>query len=1547
MGIGINGEETMYYTLAGDSTTKIKYAIFLRYYNFNPSSVPSDCETAVMEFEIQPVSLVIAESNQYLSSICSGENKMPVIPQLSGNPVISSQNEFEFTSNDIYTLHATDIHPNYFQNYTFQISAKNSELAHISVEIGQRFLTGDLAIVLQLQTNESSVCSTKSPNCQFGFSSYNSERLEARVPSGNYTLTLYEPLLQNSTLSPCAAFNFKMSIKFVEAADVIYNCPGTMTLPVFFTEHGYLDSTGHMHILDDILLGQYISSLNLEKDSIVRFSASSEVAWVATIYNSTWGTVSTVSQAVDERNSLLASLPNGSYYFTLFYSFEESSADVCQSSRVEFQITPHLNSFTNNLICPFSGIDSLPNLPDSLPTEYLFPDNTKTFYSFQTTTGTIWSYNFSITENSHLIASVSNHFLSTDLVVKLQQIRNDNGADLISVGSNDYNFNRIEEDIAVGSYSLSIYLPANYANPHRTCYGFNFAFALSNSSVTCQGINLDKFNSLNNFRFLRSEKQINFHSPNFLVPPELTFNTRKTLNVSVIARSSFRVYVAPHDKIDIDLFLYSIDNTGTRTLVTRALNGFKGEETIVATLEVGTLYQIELPFWNWDSGSVMPECSYFDMEIDVSPLNPLPQVCQNGAHWPLPPPVSGMPTTSYFYSNIYEYNAEQFYYQQSINKLMDKFYPFTLDSPANIYVRLQFDFTSTSLLLKLIDQSTGEVISYGQSSQNRNEMRAKGVPAGNYTLVITETIINNKDIIGCSYFNYIISVEKDNGNNIPDFGFTLPSTLDSLPYLAYNNRIEMNDYYTVYFPQNASEIQTTFTIHSDSLLRVSSFLFDSAYMINISLSNGNDLFFNTSILNRQLSAGTYTLTFTIPFIFVFRTDPLPMNLQLVIAPLSQVQQDVNTYTPISQCNTVNPPARIQLSNSGYYTYNQIQSFSSYNADPGIKTIASYDFQITQLTVLFTSAEANFLTNFVEWSLLKDGNLFIPSLTSNNINQIDRVIEAGNYTLSLNTINPFLQPQRCILYRMSIYIRPYNQNDPHADCSDYDMLPIDLNSDAGGSVPYGGPINNGQLELSGSNFLFPTSGETDYINMTLSGESLVSIYITTRSNLRITNSLLNGNANVNPYYSLRGVMSSVFRTYYLNPTSATNYAFTLSYNDLTQFASCPIFALDLSISKKEIVQSLFLCPPSYSSTLPPNVVTVNDTGFAHQSIRTYIPSTNNILSSGFNITLNITRSSRLQLSLSFYSKLSYFNLTLFDMQNNRTYVAGLSLIENKNRETDLRRNFNIFLRTGVYIISLSQSTFDTSVFAFNPNRIYCIPFEWELFLVPIGETATYATISPPSSYNLSPISDITVTATFARNIFDQSHKQITSSNLQPLYNSIHLVSIGSDKRAPTMITAKSVVGLDNRHFTFVFDHFQLAVGTKYQLQLMPDNLYDSANNSVIIPTSNTYSTIDPQCGGHGNLDSKYVCQCSTGYAGVIGPCSSCDIGYNNVANSGDPIRCVKDGSEVCKENSCGCSYTKEQPDVCIPLGSCDDTSGKIVCNCSAAYKGNKQPKKKFK
>jgi len=115
-----------------------------------------------------------------------------------------------------------------------------------------------------------------------------------------------------------------------------------------------------------------------------------------------------------------------------------------------------------------------------------------------------------------------------------------------------------------------------------------------------------------------------------------------------------------------------------------------------------------------------------------------------------------------------------------------------------------------------------------------------------------------------------------------------------------------------------------------------------------------------------------------------------------------------------------------------------------------------------------------------------------------------------------------------------------------------------------------------------------------------------------------------------------------------------------------------------------------------------------------------------------------------------------------------------------------------------------------------------------------------------------------------------------------------------------------------------------------LKLQEKKIYNKEKKEVIFPNNgkHTYQTLSDPCNKHG-LAKGGACRCDTGYDG--GHCDKCAAGYVNKDPS-KPLQCVLGNKteEVCGTRTCGCMLNSSD---CSPLGSCDDATGHILCNCN--------------
>jgi hypothetical protein len=259
-------------------------------------------------------------------------------------------------------------------------------------------------------------------------------------------------------------------------------------------------------------------------------------------------------------------------------------------------------------------------------------------------------------------------------------------------------------------------------------------------------------------------------------------------------------------------------------------------------------------------------------------------------------------------------------------------------------------------------------------------------------------------------------------------------------------------------------------------------------------------------------------------------------------------------------------------------------------------------------VLFVVLEKEFALSHLALSLVnKDTARSVPVTTMRDLNRqfIHEVLPGGNYTLALTQAwtGAALQPslRHCEVLSLHVQLRSNWQGSPlHiADCSSYDLLPWDLSGSAGGSVPYGGPMNptTGEVAVYGDHFLYPEVSSTadGYAFVQFSTESKASMHVLVYFKLNgySTNwfvqdeqgesdssfSLLGwdeaGGTFVAPSYSMQ--TSHGFRLELFQLQEATGGMVQLGFSEVPQgLGTCPYYTFALYSESSPALADMLLC-----------------------------------------------------------------------------------------------------------------------------------------------------------------------------------------------------------------------------------------------------------------------------------------------------------------------------------------------------------------------------------
>ena len=430
--------------------------------------------------------------------------------------------------------------------------------------------------------------------------------------------------------------------------------------------------------------------------------------------------------------------------------------------------------------------------------------------------------------------------------------------------------------------------------------------------------------------------------------------------------------------------------------------------------------------------------------------------------------------------------------------------------------------------------------------------------------------------------------------------------------------------------------------------------------------------------------------------------------------------------------------------------------------------------------------------------------------------------------------------------------------------------------------------------------------------------------------------------VNPFILIEPMYSSSSSLFFFHFDSSNytqnSFQFFLffSFTSSGSFSGCPLYSLSLQIKRHDHIESLLLCPTnSFFSKFPSQKPQVNSSTFYHEHVNSIFPSALTPFKP-YEIQFEVQNFSHIQLFLSFNSFSSYFNVTLnyLDMSYNVSSVFTSSF--EKNEQVDVSSYLERFLIPGNYSLTIENHEMDFNSLKFDLTRSYCVAYDYSLFIFSYSSEQPFvASVSPPSGYDLSPAQDLTIVLYFSTLIYSRESVLIDYQFTDYMFNIVQLQLVANDTQ--DFISATSITAsLDNMRWSFVFPGSKLTPGNSYLLILQPQQLYDANGNDFNLPFHNIYSIVSSTCGNHGNLDPNYNCKCDEGYAGIVS-CSSCDIGYKNIATQGD-LQCVADNFTKCEQNTCGCTYTTENPEVCIPLGNCSVSQGIAVCSCLSTYTG---------
>jgi hypothetical protein len=167
-----------------------------------------------------------------------------------------------------------------------------------------------------------------------------------------------------------------------------------------------------------------------------------------------------------------------------------------------------------------------------------------------------------------------------------------------------------------------------------------------------------------------------------------------------------------------------------------------------------------------------------------------------------------------------------------------------------------------------------------------------------------------------------------------------------------------------------------------------------------------------------------------------------------------------------------------------FTFEKHLTINSREVDPKKPQVdvAKLRFTVSVKSVVVARVGFQYTLNELRLSLINNVTnseeaFVVTSRPYKNFNEIDLVVEPGSYTVVIDLIKPSLvwsklaaKGHRCVPYTLSVLVDDVTRGGSPPDCSQYHVVPLNLDNVGGGSTPFGGPMKNGYVHIASDKFL---------------------------------------------------------------------------------------------------------------------------------------------------------------------------------------------------------------------------------------------------------------------------------------------------------------------------------------------------------------------------------------------------------------------------------------------------------------------------------------------
>jgi len=1551
------GEECAFIVLDGVKGVGRNYLLKLQYYAFGVTV--GSCETFEMELEIMRYAHLDEYKDKWFESVSHLENS--VLPSI---PEHTFKQDFHFEPDTVFALLAdprVTVAPNYFWSYHFTVEEMKDHMPLLRTRVNSRFAFGQVALKLEEGdkgdhcASESIVTSIDQSRCMAGDSTMNGNYIEKVIQPGNYVLWLYEPLLQNNSMTPAARFDFAFHIDYVPSSNAYWEC-GLPELPPYLNSDGYIHKDGTMHLRDTFhTTGESSTSFATTEESVFRAASNNGVLFTLVDSASKTTLVSNVK-------NVLKVLPAGHYSLTM--RAMSSSHPECLTLDIELALEP--TSVIAAQTCsetrlPVVDVSSLPFHLGPSPSD---PHTSLQFFASPYNSGNalVAQYSFHLSEIAILAVDLSSNFLYHDLGLELLESKSGSA---IAVSERKMNMHSLQQLLSAGDYTLRLVTPnVDGSRPAAlpSCLPFNMVMDIvsnndNSTNTECMLDGEDIPVTFDDERFLNVHGTMEWGSSNLRVPSKSSLKRVESIPFTAVRKSFMRVFVDSNSAVDIDIL---VKDTTTENVIAEGASGIFDLETFVAVLPEGK-YSLDLTFWIWDK-KLLPVCPTFSMQVSITDAADLSQdkECATAADkWP--PQIGEVQISkklNYSYDSLTA--GDDLYFRQKAEEVALWKTDFSVDAPADIAVDVSFDFERSDLVVFLMRMNGDNVLStfYATPYLHHSFLMLRGITAGTYRLTMYDPLSLDSSVRGCAHYTFSVKIQETSTLFTNDHE-TLPSTLDGVPYLAFDGSTDIFDTFVMF--RFSDKESTTFTVASESTIRA-----EAQYELSSARSRDVDVMLYDisgdsdkliadymTTLYAHIPAGKYRLD----FVQVNKTENSisgegeMIQTSISLHTLAELKSLLDSSPIPAQCEDVLVPSVVPTPD-GFFQYNsidrQVSQETLMNARKTGAPVQELSVTLNQQSVLWAEIGVDFAMNALDMVLTRQDGEVLYTTMYRNSHTIRAVLPAGDHSLEIFAPAEFKENDmellpRCTLFTFAMTLSP---DDASSRCAFLDLVPWDLNRYDGGSLAFGGPMNEeGFLSVYGDSFGVPPKHDTDSLSVTIKKDSVVSVVIAAGARMSSVSAQLFetvSGTELHPLSSTQthGMMQQAVM-WKVEPSVSrhTDYQIVLNYGGIS--GSCSSFEMQIKIEPVDLLENSLVCPiTGEKQDLPETVLSVDSHGYASDYHDSWFLSSDDLVKEGVNkpydITFHVNTASAFSVSFSFNSLVNMLDLSLMKQKedgNLLTYAySSLKIQSTMTGLTTATRSIVKTLTSGTYVIRLTSSSFVSPIDI--SETVFCLPFTYIVQLMPLDGTPYVSDVTPALARGLSPSKPLTLLLRFSESVYDVTTSE--RADASAIRDVFELSKIKSDD-SPAPPTSVVPASTDSTLWALNFNSSVFESLTTYKLQFTGrERLADDEGQNVSYTLVNIYSTLDATCSGHGKLDnSSGACRCEEAYAGAT--CNSCNLGYMRVQGPDpDSVRCVP--AVKCEEDTCGCNRSADGK--CNPLGTCyiDREDGRARCYCNEGYSG---------